>query len=103
MQIFKGCVGLMAYLALALSASAEAADRGNAVPSSIESAPTPLSQPQQAREALKTGNLIGKDLYARSEVIYHSANEGTVTVRVDGQLVRLNENTLEIVEILNDF
>jgi len=85
-----------------VSSSAVAADRGNNVPPSIDEAEFSPDGANTNSAGLIEGGHIDKTLYAQSEVIYHSAEQGTVTIRVDGQLLRLDERTLEIIDVLDD-
>ncbi|GGG51294.1 hypothetical protein GCM10011403_05570 [Pseudohongiella nitratireducens] len=51
---------------------------------------------------LEIGGYLDRDIYRRADVLYRDREEGRVTVRIEGKVIRLIENSLEIVDILND-
>ncbi|WP_317932897.1 hypothetical protein [Halioxenophilus sp. WMMB6] len=52
------------------------------------------------QKKLVVGHRLDRDIYRHGDVIV-ADDRGLVTVRIEGKLVRLVENTLEIVDILD--
>ena len=52
------------------------------------------------QEKLVVGDTLGREVFDRGRVIRQ--RDGYVTIGVEGKAIRLIENTLEIVEILDD-
>ena len=50
---------------------------------------------------LAVGDILSDDVYRRGRVVKRERDEGLVTITVEGKLIRLIENTREIVEILD--
>lgn len=50
---------------------------------------------------LAVGEILDYEVYRRGRVIHSDRDEGLVTITVEGKLIRLIENTHEIVEILD--
>ncbi|UTA48202.1 hypothetical protein L1F30_01360 [Simiduia sp. 21SJ11W-1] len=49
---------------------------------------------------LSRGDRLDDDIYARGRVVVPIGRDGSVTIEVDGRLIRLHEKTREILDIL---
>ncbi|WP_207063574.1 hypothetical protein [Motiliproteus sp. SC1-56] len=92
---------LAVVLALALSSTAMAKDAHE------KRLPPGLQKKEQRGQALppgwqkklSRGDVLDEDIYRESTVI--KDDKGLVTIRVEGKLIKVIENTREIVEILD--
>ena len=90
--------------ALSLSNVALAADRGHYLPLAGESDMLASNQlPDNWRSGLAKGSKLDYDLYRQSKVVYRDAANGTVAVRLQNKVVRVIEDTREIVDVLHTF
>ncbi|WP_144392014.1 hypothetical protein [Pleionea sediminis] len=53
------------------------------------------------QKKLKRGDILGNDIYRRGEIVVPLDDRGRVTLSVDGTLIRLYQNTREIIDILS--
>jgi len=53
------------------------------------------------QKKLSKGDVLRKDLYLRGEVVVPLGRDGTLSVRIDGTVIKLIEKTREIIEILD--
>ena len=51
---------------------------------------------------LELGRVLDRDIYRYGDVLYRNRDDGHVTVRIENKVVRLIENSLEIIAILDD-
>jgi hypothetical protein len=54
------------------------------------------------QKKLKVGEILDPDVRAHGEVIVPLDPRGFITIKVDDRLIRLNEATQEIIEILSE-
>ncbi|GAA4651368.1 hypothetical protein GCM10023116_36520 [Kistimonas scapharcae] len=59
------------------------------------------SLPPGWEKKLEVGGKLDKDLYKQGKVVLTNPDKGTVTLELDGKLVRVLKNTREIVDILD--
>ena len=52
------------------------------------------------QKKLQVGERLDPDIYDHGKVIYRDRDRDLVTISVEGRVIRVLENTLEIVEIL---
>jgi len=52
------------------------------------------------QKKLKVGEPLSRDVYSHREVVVPIDDEGLVTVRIEGKLIRLIDATREVVELL---
>lgn len=52
------------------------------------------------QKKLSRGDILDRDIYSRGKVVVPIGKDGTVSIDVDGTVIRLMENTREIVDIL---
>lgn len=52
------------------------------------------------QKKLSRGDVLDKDIYARGEIVVPVGKDGTLTIEVEGTLLKLNEKTREIVSIM---
>ena len=55
------------------------------------------------QKKLEVGDVLDDDIYRHGHVLETSRDEGLVTISVEGRLIRIIENTHEIVELLEGF
>ena len=59
------------------------------------------SLPPGWQKKLAVGQRLDRDVYNQGHVVYQDKRDGLLTIRVEGKLIRLMENTHEIVDILD--
>lgn len=59
------------------------------------------SLPPGWQKKLEPGKVMDRDVYDQAQVVHTDAVKGTITVSIDGKLVRLMKDTREIVDILS--
>ena len=52
------------------------------------------------QKKLAKGDILSRDIFSRGEIISPRDREGRVSVNVDGTVIRVMENTREIIDIL---
>ncbi|MCU4677691.1 hypothetical protein N7931_18940 [Catenovulum sp. 2E275] len=52
------------------------------------------------QKKLNRGDILDRDIYARGNVVVPLGQDGSITIEVDGTLLRLHEKTREIIDIL---
>lgn len=82
---------------------AQAADRGHYAPQGVEKKRDVAALPDGWRKQLSEGEVLTYELFRHGKVVYRDAATGTVAVRLENKVVRLVEQTREIVDILDAF
>ena len=53
------------------------------------------------QKKLHKGDILDKEIYARGKVVVPLGKDGTVTINVDGTLLKLYEQSRRIIDIVN--
>ncbi len=61
------------------------------------------SLPPGWQKKLVVGEILDDEVYEQGKVVVTDPNQGLVTISIDGKLIRVIENTREIVKILDSF
>jgi hypothetical protein len=61
------------------------------------------SLPPGWQKKVAVGRVLDQDVYEQGKILLSHSDKGFVTISVEGQLIRVIENTREIVEILDGF
>jgi len=59
------------------------------------------SLPPGWQKKLSVGNKLDDDVYEQGKIVVKDSDKGLITVTVEGKLIKVIENTREIVEILD--
>jgi len=100
MRIF-GSITLIVLLSLLTSPAIAKKDKANALPPGLQKnvdQGKPL--PPGWQKKLAKGEIMDKEVYQHGRIIVPVDSHGLVTISIEGKLVRLIEDTREIVEIL---
>ena len=57
--------------------------------------------PSGWQKKLHRGDVLERDIYTRGKVVVPLAKDGTVTIQVDGTLLKLYEQSRKIIDIIN--
>ncbi|AXV66120.1 hypothetical protein D0907_12965 [Pseudoalteromonas lipolytica] len=77
-------------------------DKGKSLPPGLEKKlENGGDLPPGWQKKYRKGDILDRDIYRRGKVIKSRNNDGLISIQVDGTIVRLVEDTREIVSILS--
>lgn len=59
------------------------------------------SLPPGWQKKLAVGETLGEEVYEQGKIVTSNSDKGLITISVEGKLIKVIENTREIVEILD--
>ncbi|QJR82068.1 hypothetical protein CA267_015570 [Alteromonas pelagimontana] len=93
------CVGI---ILTTCSAELLAADRSNALSSGYDRKPAKEGDlPVGWQKNLLKGQFLDYDVYRMGQLVYREPSAGIVSIRIENKVIRLVENTREIVSVLD--
>lgn len=98
---FFGCITVIVFLSLLASPAMAKKDKNKSLPPGLQKnveQGKPL--PPGWQKKLAKGEIMDKEVYQHGQIVVPVDAHGLVTVSIEGKLVRLIEDTREIVEIL---
>jgi len=103
MQLKK--IGIVLATALLLSATSLSAkpdkEHKTLPPGLAKKADQGKPLPPGWQKKLHKGDRLDDDIYARGKVVVPLGKDGTVTINVDGTLLKLYEHSRKIIDIIN--
>lgn len=54
------------------------------------------------QKKLRKGDVLDETIYSHGEFIEEDESDGAIVIQVDDRIIRLYENTREIIEIINE-
>ncbi|WP_218352647.1 hypothetical protein [Alteromonas lipotrueiana] len=84
------------------ASAAFAADRGHYNPQNLNDIDVSYSELSEDLESkLNKGSVLDYDLFQKGRVVYRDVTQGMVALRLENKVVRMIEDTREIVDILD--
>ena len=98
---FFGCVTLILLLSLLTSPAMAKNNKNKSLPPGLQkNAEQGKPLPPGWQKKLAKGEIMDEDVYRHGHIAVPVDSHGLVTISIEGKLVRLIEDTREIVEIL---
>ncbi|AXR07234.1 hypothetical protein D0Y50_13275 [Salinimonas sediminis] len=99
---YRHLVFCAVFFSAMLSFTAQAADRGHYMPHGMDDKIALQSElPSNWQAQLAKGEVLDVELFRQGRVVYRDASNGLVALRLENKLVRMVEQTREIVDVLN--
>ena len=75
-------------------------NKGDLPPGLAKKANNGQALPPGWQKKLHKGDVLNNDIYSRGTVVVPLAKDGTISIRVEGSLIKLHEKTMKIINIL---
>ncbi|WP_237067678.1 hypothetical protein [Microbulbifer guangxiensis] len=100
--MIKSVIAGLLSIALAAGASTALAKPGNDLPPGLQKKVENGGElPPGWKKKLRKGHVLEHDIYRHGVIIQPVDRHGLVTIRIEGEVVRLVHHTREIVDILS--
>ena len=85
----------------AYAKSEKAKDKGNGLPPGLhKKAENGKPLPPGWQKKLSKGDILDNSVYARGKVVVPLGKDGTISIEVEGTILRLHEQTRKIIDII---
>ena len=103
MRLNRLTVTAIASILLAATAFADKPDKEHKTlpPGLAKKADQGKPLPPGWQKKLHKGDILDKDIYARGKVVVPLGKDGTITISVEGTLLKLYEHSRKIIDIIN--
>jgi len=96
------CVALMLVCGSAYAKKDKDHEKANSLPPGLQKnydRGKPL--PPGWQKKLSIGEIIDNEIYERGRVVVPLGKDGTISIEIEGTIIKLHENTREIINILS--